>query len=1311
MQMYLFDRCKESSKGRQIGTERARCPPCPHLRRRGAPGFPERRPSGWNGNTQPGVLSARPRSRTPRSRSPEGREFRLAARTRPPRPSRLAASPRAPGGEMGQAVTRRLGAGARAAPRRAMERRDPSAHDVASAPPPLAAAPTGRKTKAKAPLPPAETKYVDVSSVDDSVESTAFIMEQKENIIEKDIDLTVVLPGDIIKSTTVHGSKPMMDLLIFLCAQYHLNPSSYTIDLLSAEKNNIKFKPNTPIGMLDVEKVILKPKNLDKKKPTPIIPEKTVRVVINFKKTQKTIVRVSPHASLQELVPTICSKCEFDPLHTLLLKDYQSQEPLDLTKSLNDLGLRELYAMDVSGATSVTAFSKSSLQESSQISPNLDIMKEKENKGFFSFFQRSKKKREQTASAPATPLINKHRPTFVRSSTLSRPYVSSTLPSDAPKKRRAPLPPMLASQMAPQDLEQPQERAGSSVLKSTGVEEADESPRVAARVRTGSLPLASTSEGNLSLKRTKRKAPSPPSKIPLHQSDENGHVTALQAVDGVSPDSASEATSPEGLPSPDSTSLAESCLGPGLFHQEQCTTPKLPDETSLSEGPGTPEAAVASLTSGISSDYSLEEIDEKEEVSEVPKHEAENISLKSPDISFVSADIRSTLKKDPDSALGTDRGEASQNSKEKKQEARNTDGQGPHSVVYDTSSEDTIVHGVRNLESLGPNQKNVQNEIIVLATKTEDRMKNSVRRTEICVEDEAKRKDVNMEVDKLSKYRACETDSFTSSKENHRAITSVPDQKLNQCRAEKTKMQDAAIQTTPSCNSFDGNHQDHNLSDFKVDESVQTSNNKSTQHSSLSLQDSVDTASKLSQGTLTVHSEDRLARKDPVYAYGNDDLLSPIDGIDKNSTVSYLQNSPLYRQDYNAKPKPSNEITREYIPKIGMTTYKIVPLKSLEILKDWESETIVFKDDQKLRTLGKKHSYENMKETSMQTENTATSEGRTEHEQDLTLKPSLRTEQQLHRSMSFPDGAVTKPPKPPRMTGDTGTAPFAPTLEDINNILESKIKSRVSNPQAKPNSFFLQMQKRASGHYVTSAAAKSTHTAPNPTPKELPNKDLERDTLPSPEQTLSPLSQTTHSTPLPHIKNTDDAILTRKPAPPPIAPKPVPLPTTQPAAVNLKTLKTFGAPRPFSSSTPSPFALAVVKRSQSFSKVRTESSSETEPAWPPASAEDGKTCSVNKFSDVPRLDVTENQNNSAHNEQNSQMPTPTDCPSFTLKRQSPLTFQSSDPEQIRQSLLTAIRSGEAAAKLKRVTVPSNTISVNGRSRLSHSLSSDAQEGC
>ncbi|XP_045699518.1 cordon-bleu protein-like 1 isoform X6 [Phyllostomus hastatus] len=1149
---------------------------------------------------------------------------------------------------MGQAVTRRLGAGARAAIHRVMDGRAPSMQDAQEMQTP-SAAPAGRKLKAKAPLPPAETKNPDASSVDDSVESTALTMEQKESMIDKDIELSVVLPGDIIKSTTVHGSKPMMDLLIFLCAQYHLNPSSYTIDLLSAEKNPIKFKPNTPIGMLEVEKVILKPKVLDKKKPTPIIPEKTVRVVINFKKTQKTIVRVNPHASLQELAPIICSKCEFDPAHTLLLKDYQSQEPLDLTKSLNDLGLRELYAMDVSRATSVTAFRKSSVQESCQISQNLDIMKEKENKGFFGFFQRSKKKRDQTASAPATPLVSTNRPTFTRSNTISKTYISNTLPSDAPKKRRAPLPPMPASQSVPQNLAHVQERPASCVVKSASVDETDKSSCGSDIVRTGSLKFSNTPIGNSSLKRTKRKAPSPPSKIPLHQSDENSHVTALQAVHT---DSVSEASSPEGLSSP------EASFGPVLPGHEECTVPTLADEVGLLERSGTPEAAVASLTSGVSSDYSLEEIDEKEELSEVPKNEVENNSGKSQDIPFGSMDIINTPRNDPDSALGNDTGESSQNSKEEKQETRNTDGQGPLLMRYEASNEEMVVDSVRTLKLLGPDQENVdQNEIIVTSMNTKDNKKNEGRRTEINVGGVAKNNNVDMGVDRLSNYQAHQTEPAGSYKENNLAASSAPGQKLNQPGAEKTKMQDASIQTTPSCNSFDGNHHYH-LSDFKADESVQTA-----------------------------------------------------DGINKNSTASYIKNYPLYRQDYNPKPKPSNEITRDYIPKVGMTTYKIVPPKSLDILKDWESETLRYEDDQDTHTLGRKHIQENVKETAIQTD--VISESPKEPQIDLKPKPTLRSENQLHSVESLSQGTMANPLKPtPRMTRDTGTAPFVPNLEDINNILESKLKSRVSNTQTKPSSFFLQMQKRVSGYYVTSAAAKSVHSAPNPTPKEPIKKEVERDTVHRPEQTLSPFSKTTHPPPQPHVKNTDDGISRQKPpqpSPPPVAPKPVSLPASQLAALNLKTLKTFGAPRPYSSSAPSPFALAVVKRSQSFSKVRTESRSEGMSAPSPSDTEEGKIPSVNKFVDVPQLGVSNKENNSAYNEQNSKIPSPTNCPSLTLKRQSSLTFQSSDPEEIRQSLLTAIRSGEAAAKLKRVTVPSNTISMNGRSRLSHSMSLDAQD--
>uniref|UniRef100_A0A8C5KAY8 Cobl-like 1 n=1 Tax=Jaculus jaculus TaxID=51337 RepID=A0A8C5KAY8_JACJA len=1068
-----------------------------------------------------------------------------------------------------------------------------------------------RKPKAKAPLPPAENRCTNMSSMEDPVEPTAVITEQNENMIDKDIELSVVLPGDIIKSTTVPGSKPMMDLLIFLCGQYHLNPSSHTIDLLTAEKNHIKFKPNTPIGLLEVEQVILKPKTLDKKKPTPIIPEKTVRVVINFKKTQKTIVRVSPYASLQELAPIICSKCEFDPLHTMLLKDYQSQELLDVTKSLNDLGLRELYAMDIN-------------RESCQMSPNLDIMKEKENKGFFSFFQRSKKKREQTASAPATPLINKHRPpSFTRSNTISKPYVSNTLPSDVPKKRRAPLPPMPAPNP---------EKPPSSLRKSSSMDDSYKSSCEAGMVRTGSLPRSGTPGANASLKRTKRRAPSPPSKTALQQ------TLRSPSVDGATPDSAVETHSPS--------------------------------------------------PAGISSDYSLEEIDEKEETQDSSEDQTKHISLTSPGTPLVSAD-RITIERE----FRITEGEASHGSKE---------------TIQDPIHESEVLLLVYNIFL-----STVQNEIMVTTTNTDDHVKNRVRRTG-SMDSEGRYKDVDLDIDTHLGYSACRTDNLKCPKESHLTASPPPDQTLNQLSAAKTKMQDAAIQATPPNNSVDGTHQIHHLSDIKVDESVQTSsNNKLIQHSSVMLQDSRDTSREFRSQSTPVHSPDRLVIKDHVCAYGSSDILSPVDGADRDP-ASYLKNFPLYKQDSNPKPKPSNEITREYIPKIGMTTYKIVPPKSLEILKDWESETTGYKDDQKIAAAGQKHTPENMKEGTTQTEDCILAVGSREPQPNLTPKPSLRTEPQLHRTVSAPGGAVTSPLKPPRVTRDTGTIPFAPNLEDINNILQSKFKSRPANPHAKPSSFFLQMQKRVSGHYVTSAAAKSVHTTPSPVTTEQVNKDLERNPLFPPEQISSPLSETAHPAPVLHLTKTGGYMTTQKSAetsPPPIAPKPAPIPGHQATALNLKTLKTFGAPRPYSSSAPSPFALAVVKRSQSFSKPHSESTSgEPSAQQPPVKTKDEKACPVMRTADTPCHDEMDKQSKTAHNGQNSQIPSPANCPSFTLKRQSSLTFQSSEPEQIRQSLLTAIRSGEAAAKLKKVTVPPNTVSVNGKSQLSHVMPSIDQDG-
>lgn len=65
-----------------------------------------------------------------------------------------------------------------------------------------------------------------------------------------------------------------MDLLVTLCAKYHLNPSSYTLELVATNRKNTKLKPNALIGTLDVEKILLKPKGEDKNKKTgPQMPE------------------------------------------------------------------------------------------------------------------------------------------------------------------------------------------------------------------------------------------------------------------------------------------------------------------------------------------------------------------------------------------------------------------------------------------------------------------------------------------------------------------------------------------------------------------------------------------------------------------------------------------------------------------------------------------------------------------------------------------------------------------------------------------------------------------------------------------------------------------------------------------------------------------------------------------------------------------------------------------------------------------------------------------------------------------------------
>ncbi|XP_074857710.1 cordon-bleu protein-like 1 isoform X2 [Carettochelys insculpta] len=1094
-------------------------------------------------------------------------------------------------------------------------------------------------------------------------------MEQKESITNKDIELSVVLPGDVIKSTTVNGSKPMMDLLIFLCAQYHLNPSSYTIDLISAKKSQIKFKPNTPIGMLEVDKVILKPKHMDKKKPTPIMPEPTVRVVVNYKRTQKTVVRVSPHEPLQEFIPLISRKCEFDPLHTVLLKNYQSQEPLDTTKSLNDLGLRELYAMDVSKVASATDFNLSSIP---------GTLKEKD-KRFFSFFQRSKKKREQTASAPATPLMSKPRPTSInRSDMIAKQYDSNTLPSEMPKKRRAPLPPMLTSQSVPRDLAHAQVRPTSScVVKSSSIDENEEGRSRIGLMRTGSLQLSGTSSINSSLRRTKRKAPSPPSRIPKEQSDNTKRTESAEST------------------------AAESTV------EER-------------------DAEVLFPTAGICSEYRLEEINEKEEKNIQHKEESESAdsALMTQEVSssFTSADVPLDTEKNDSisssSILGGDTVDNSQSTKEENQENMSTDGKGPHNKV---DNEQITLENGKKLGKLDPDKNYDHSGKRVLSATSGDK-ENQPKVGEINTADDREKN--KLEADSPSTCQEYKNGTSTN-RDNPQMNLRVHHQKLNQTNQEIVKTQDVAIQTAPSDDSFARTTvnemvlQDCESSTFKE---VAHKQHLDMDHTPLQLsnkgQESVVVSAEFT------HQRQQAANSKAIPMHNQSNIYEANSGLASSERAPKIpitfptKGYPFYRQEY--KPKPSNEITREYIPKIGMTTYKIVPPKSLETLQGCQSDTMSDFQDQNGVTLEMSPQSENSKEFGMQTEILWVSQNKSPSESGISAKAGCYFNGQLPKtnrtdSVSPDCGLITESKLidtealKPNM--GNGITPLVVNSGNTNTSPEAQEKSGVYSPTVKPSSFYLQMQRRASGHYVTSAIARSVSVATSPTQSEVTNVEREKKLTP-PDQSFFPLPKTINFPAQVGEKvdneRKNDISTSVKTAKPPS------FPSSQPATLNLRTLRTFAVPKPYSSSRPSPFALAVssaVRRSQSFNKectISSQSSREESPVevFSGTATGDVKIGSLQTLPGSSQHSMLDKKSNCTVSEQYSKVQSSADQPMSVFARETVVTLQSSDPEQLHQSLMAAIRSGEAAARLKRVGAPSVIVSMNGRSKLSRSFSTE-----
>ncbi|KAG1945059.1 cordon-bleu protein-like 1b isoform X2 [Pimephales promelas] len=895
-----------------------------------------------------------------------------------------------------------------------------------------------RSSKSKAPPPPVQ-KSLDAPLLSLKLPAHPHpAMDQKENMLEQDLTLAVVLPGGVEKTIEVHGSKPMMDLLVMLCAKYHLNPSGHTIELVTANRNNVKFKPNALIGALGAEKILLKPKGMEEKikRTGSLMPEATVRLVINFKKTQKTILRVSPRVPLRELLPAICEKCEFDPQTTVLLRNVHSEDTLDLRSSLNDFGLREVYARDTRVISPASPISLPPSPTHSEIFHHgrEKIKREKENKRTFSLFRKgSKKQSEQsmTVSAPASPVHRKQRPVSMSSFSTHSPitYDSNTMPSDTPKKRRAPLPPSMMSQSMPSDLSH-----------NHGDVHPDGNQNMAP------LSRGSSTESSFKKSSTKRKAPPPPTS----------------------------------------------------------SSPASPDETTLDRGMTEPVL-----------ESPLEEIKEQEEM-------------------HVSGDVQEEHLEDDSSLnlsadISLDSGRAGTASPSQDSEILDS-GTSRDNPSCDLSTDAEVAEGTVNgaIKSDQAASSHIQSEEIEpLVEKTEE----AIHPPE--------------SVPVLEKVSVNTTEKPAS-------LINTP--QTSECGVQTLQAQFFDSDTTAASPEPSRSSWTPETNFTQTETHMQAEPQTPTKPSSLCTEpimapSTSPTGIKRDIATST----EKLQVPEPQAP-----AIQPSKGL--TSTPASKAGSVHYIVDAEPKPKPSNELTREYTPKVGMTTYTIVPQKSLE----------------KLRFFGV----------------------------ELTLEPSVDCKPASNGTVALNGHQDVFAPTSPRTSPPEGT--------------ESAVKDKKVPPatRPKPASFRLPQHKRSPGDYVISAAVRrasvgssssnsSNSSSPATRPKEAtsgPQSDafVAPDVFPPPPPPVQwEDEESASASDKPSPQNAEvDGPRPKSSQFPPFLPHQKSLPANPTPSLSLEKLRSFAAPKPYLPKTPSRFAQAVssaVKRTHSLSHHAPGESPRTHP--------------------------------------------------------------------------------------------------------------------
>ncbi|NWH50997.1 COBL1 protein, partial [Fregata magnificens] len=807
-------------------------------------------------------------------------------------------------------------------------------------------------------------------------------------------------------------------------------------------------------------------------------------------------------------------------------------------------------------------------------------------------------------------------------------------------------------------------------------------------VRKGSLPLSDTASVNSSLRRMKRKAPSPPSRAPEDQS-ESSKETVTESIE----------SAPTKV-------------------EERAT--EMPSETGVR-----------------SSEYNLEEIDEREEMSVQQREDTEStntcLGIGEVTAAFSSAEVPlETEKNDPASSAPVPASvsvDNSQSFKEEKQENMSTDGKGLQTKI---SSEQAAFEKDRKLRVLDQNKNDDNCDTKLLPTTEEGKELQTAETRTVDFRENNK-----LQVGRLSNCQACKNDIAVSDRNYPQLIPEKQDQKTNQTSLDTVKTQDVAIQTGPSESNLGRTTQKEIIVPQGCEPSTfrglvpQHNTNNPLLQVMHGMQEDEDNSTEQNLERQDITHEKVIPIKDQSHVCINGSNFASSETTAKTPDGSPVKGYPLYRQDTKPKPKPANEITRDYIPKIGMTTYKIVPPKSLEIIKSWESEMPSDYHNQEVSTLEKSLKHEDPKEFIVQAETPHLPKS-VGHLQVGSQNEPAAANDLLHRVNSVSEHVVMSGAEITTESNQTETesskqhVPLILSLDNTNASSETQDKLNALSPTMKPSSFYLQMQRRASGHYVTSAIARSTVCAPNSVQNEAKNTEMEKK-ISSPDPTSLSLHKTSTSSPPVDKEKVDDGKKIESSTSPVKSNKPSSFPSCSPAPLNLRTLRTFAVPKPYSSSRPSPFALAVssaVKRSQSFNKTRTIASQAPREEFPVELSSAASAVEFSSATSVPQVknpslqtvtvgspnSLMDKKGSNVNSEQKSQAQSgaSTDHQPPVTKRQTAVTFQRSDPEQIHQSLLAAIRSGEAAAKLKRVGPPSNTISVNGRARLTHLYSTEAK---